>query len=170
MNPPTSPGTLPQAGEQYMVKHPSANGGWVIATMVADEANPGKMLVEFPDSSRYHMESLQIGGRILPTDQLPAQAPGQTAVTSGLSPDYEQFRKDVTALNAASQHLFQLPLSVLLVMVERLAVQRESSGSGQWGSFEGIKTFVPDMASFDAWVTDYLNAVQTQESAGQSPE
>jgi hypothetical protein len=184
-NPPLTPPALPSGqlepapagpqqlkpGQQWMIKHPSVGGQWQPSLVVPDPSDPSKILVKFPDGTLYDPAHLEIGGQIAqnlaPGVETTA---GETAVVSPLNQDYEAFRRVLVDMNTKSRMLFQLPLNVLLIMVTRLATEREAEANGQMANYTGgLSMFVPDQATFDKWVENYLMEIQTRES-GQNAE
>jgi hypothetical protein len=162
----------PQAGQQWMVKHPSINGQWQPATIEADTADPQRLFARFADGTAFSLNTVELGG---PIDQSAgsgaAPAVGETAQVSPLNPEYEAFRKLLVELNGISRGLFHLPLGALLVMVSRYANAQESPASGIVATYGGdITTFTPDQPTFDKWLENYLVEIQRREAGKGSAE
>lgn len=155
----------PAVGTPVMALHPSINGTWQMSIIVEHPSNPEVVLVQFPDGTRYESKDVQYNAIAQPT----AEPEQTTAVTSPLDDNYQEFRLRLSGLNRDSKVMFGVPLGVLLVMSDRLAASTEAEASGHYGNYEGIKMFVPNDATFDAWLEDYLFNVQ-ERSKGQSPE
>lgn len=158
-------------GDSYMVKHPSAGGQWQTTRVIGHPEKTGGVLVEFPDGTKYEPDELEIGGPVNTTGAAPAPGnqPPNPAAGSPLNADYEAFKQIIVQLNGQSRRLFSMPLSVLMVMISRWAMERELEANGQMGSYNGVQTFVPDQDTFLAWVEAYLLEIQGREQ-GQSPE
>jgi hypothetical protein len=161
----------PQAGQQWMVKHPSINGQWQPATIEADGSNPRRLFARFSDGTAFSLNTIELGGPIDQATDNSGQAVGDTAQVSPLNPEYEAFRKLLVELNSISQGLFHLPLSVLIIMVTRYANAQESPASGVMATYGGdITTFTPDQPTFDKWLENYLVEVQRREAGKGSAE
>ncbi len=167
--PATAAPAQPPVGSQYMAKHPSVNGQWQMARIVAHPGRPGDALVEFPDTSRYELQDVELGGPVALAPQLQPAGPGQTAQVSPLNPIYQQFHQQIVSLNSQSMALFGMPLNALVTMINRLAAERESTGSGHMGNYAGMQMFTPDIDTFASWAEDYLLEVQRRE-AGRGAE
>jgi hypothetical protein len=158
----------PQAGQQWMVKHPSINGQWQPAMIAANPGDPSQLFVQFADGTAFSLNSVELGGPLAALTDEPA---GETAAVSPLLQPYEDFRQSLVKLNEMSRSLFQLPLNVLIIMVTRYANTQESEAHGVVATFGGdISTFVPDQPTFDKWLENYLLEIQRRETAGQSAE
>ncbi len=168
-HPATAEPAQPPVGSQYMAKHPSVNGQWQVARIVAHPERPGSVLVEFPDTSRYEMGDVELGGPVAPTQPAQPQPANQTAQVSPLNPIYQQFHQQIVSLNSQSTALFGMPLNALVTMINRLAAERESMGSGHMGNYAGMQMFTPDIDTFAAWAESYLLEVQRRE-AGRGAE
>jgi len=164
-NQPINTPIYPNAGEQVMAKSPAVNSQWEVCTVQPNPNDPALPLVVFPDGTQYTADSVTLGGKVSQASPEPV-----TPLAPTLKPDYNAFKSLLVSMDAQSQRLFDLPLDILIIMVQRYAIQRSLAGSGKMGKFAGVSQFVADSETFDSWIETYMLEIQRREAEKGSPE
>lgn len=157
--------TPPSVGSSVMALSPAVNGQWQMSRVVANPSEPSRPLVEFPDGTMYLYDNVQISAPIAPQPQTapnPAN-PSHIDLIGTLKPSYQQFREDVIRANIAAQEMFQLPLDAVLTMARRNAFQQQIDSNGRMDTIGNEGQFIPDFATFERWMTSYLEEIQRRE-------
>lgn len=168
---PLAPGTpppkpIPPVGSYVMALSPAVNGTWQMSRVVENPTNPSMPLIEFQDGTQYFYNAVQYSDAQVAPNPVTAPNPANPShidLIGGLAPRYQQFRDELVRLNAGAHELFQLPLDAVMKMARRNAFQQQLDSTGRMDTIGNEGQLIPDMPTFERWLTSYLQEVQRRE-------
>lgn len=152
-----------QPGQQVVAKRPNVGSNWEASIIEADPVvGSGRMIVAFPDGTRYYADTVEISGPVA------AAAP---APQESLNSEYATLLQLIVEIDRKCNQLLDMPLDVLIARANRIAIRQELSGNGKMAAYDGMHQFVPDSDTLSTWLAEYLKVVQERErAAGVSAE